>query len=334
MMNLNKKQKLIFAFFIVVFLLLLVGEIYVPKSFGKSTGIVYEVKKGVGSREIANDLERQGIVRQSFFFRLYAVISGNNLKLQAGKYDLSSSMSVAQIVKKITAGDIVKESITVVEGWDLQDIANLLESKKIMTKAEFLTAVKNYPQDFEFLKDRPAKLNLEGYLFPDTYEISVSKTPDDLVGDMLTNFDKKLTPDLRAEITRQKKSIFKIITMASIIEKEVRSLEDKKIVSGILWKRIVEGMPLQVDATVNYITGNNHPGVAIKDTKIDSPYNTYKYYGLPLGPICNPGMESILASIYPNKSDYWFYLSSEKDGKTIFSKTLDEHNIAVQKYLK
>ena len=105
------------------------------------------------------------------------------------------------------------------------------------------------------------------------------------------------------------------------------------MVSGILWKRLAVGMPLQVDATINYITNKNDAGVAIKDTKINSPYNTYKYAGLPAGPISSPGMDSILAAIYPTKNDYWYWLSANGTGKTIFSKTLDQHNIARVKYL-
>ena len=121
--------------------------------------------------------------------------------------------------------------------------------------------------------------------------------------------------------------------MASLIEKEVKTPEDKKIVSGILWKRLENSIPLQVDATISYITGKKGDSVSIEETKIDSPYNTYKYKGLPLGPISNPGLESIIASIYPENSDYWYYLSTP-EGKTIFSKTLEEHNIAKAKYLK
>ena len=147
---------------------------------------------------------------------------------------------------------------------------------------------------------------------------------------MLDNFDKKLTPELNKEIANQKKSIFDIVTMASIIEKEVRKMDEKEIVSGILWKRISIGMPLQLDSTVNFITDGNDPSVSIKATKIDSPYNTYKYHGLPKGPISNPGLGSILSAIYPKKTNYWFWLS---DGITHFSETLQQHNIAKAKYL-
>ena len=162
---------------------------------------------------------------------------------------------------------------------------------------------------------------------------------------MLDNFDKKLTQDLRKEISRQSKTIFEIVTMASMLEKEVKDFEAKKLVSGILWKRLENGISLQVDATITYLAGKKttHPeGVAsrpygarisIEDLQIDSPYNTYKYKGLPLGPISNPGLESILAAIYPKESDFWYYLSTP-DGKTIFSKTLQEHNLAKAKYLR
>jgi UPF0755 protein len=150
---------------------------------------------------------------------------------------------------------------------------------------------------------------------------------------MLTNFDSKLTPDLKSEIKRQKKTIFEIITMASMIEKEVKTTEDKKIVSGILWKRMVSGMRLQVDATLLYAQGKETSKTYIKDTQFTSPYNTYRNDGLPLGPISNPGMDSILAAIYPTKTAYYYYLSTT-EGKTIFSKTLEEHSYNKNKYLK
>jgi len=150
---------------------------------------------------------------------------------------------------------------------------------------------------------------------------------------MLANFDEKITPDLRKEITKQKKTIFEIITMASLIEKEVAMDEDRAIVSGILWKRIKLGIPLQVDATITYITGKNNTKISLNDTKINSPYNTYKYRGLPPGPIANPGIAAIRAAIFPKSSPYLFYLSAP-DGRTIFSKTLEEHNTAKTRYLR
>lgn len=139
--------------------------------------------------------------------------------------------------------------------------------------------------------------------------------------------------DLRKEIEKQGKTIFEIITMASLLEKEVRTMEDKKMVSAVLWKRLEASMPLQVDATIIYITGKKTTKVSISETKIDSSYNTYRYKGLPIGPICNPGLDSIKAAIYPESSEYWYYLSTP-EGETVFSETFKEHNIAKAKYLR
>lgn len=188
--------------------------------------------------------------------------------------------------------------------------------------------------DFDFLKSVPiGVVSLEGFLFPDTYRFDKNASSREIIQKILANFDKKLNPELREEIKNQKKSVYEIITAASLIEEEGKSKEDREIISGVLWKRLEVGMPLQVDATINYITGKNIFKISIEETKIKSPYNTYLNKGLPKGPISNPGLESIKTAIYPKKTDYWYYLST-LDGKTIFSKNLEEHNIAKAKYLK
>lgn len=327
------KQKIWIGFFALAIFFCVIFW-HLPLSFIKTNNQNFIVEKGWGSKEIAKNLDKQKLISNALVFRLYVLLFGQHGKLQAGVYELSPSMSIVQIAQKIASGEIVKNKITVLEGWDTKDIGEFLEQKGFMKKNDFLLATQTPLVHFTFLDDKPKNLSLEGYLFPDTYEISATETASSLINKMLAHFDEKLTPEIRQEIKRQKKSIFKIVVMASILEKEVRTLEDKKIVAGILWKRIAEGMPLQVDATINYITRKDHAGVLIADTQIDSPYNTYKYYGLPLGPISNPGIESILAAIYPTKSDYWYYLSDQKTGKSIFSKTLEEHNIAVYKYLR
>lgn len=336
-MNPKNIPKIVFFIAVVVFIF----EIYIPKSLSSSSTVIYIVQKGAGGGDIADELEKRGIIKSRLFFKFYVFVSGQYSKLQSGKYDLSPSMSVAKIVSKFVSGDVVKYKITIIEGWDIKDIAQYLENKKLYSQQDFIDATKNnFSEDFSFLNDPPKQVsklknsNLEGYIFPDSYEFLPEKNPEELLRIILTNFNKKLTPDLRKEISLQNKSIFEIITMASIIEKEVKIMDDKKIISGILWKRLKNGVPLQVDSTINYITGKNDHSVYIKDTKIDSPYNTYKYVGLPKGPISNPGIDSILAAIYPKESDYWYYLSANGNGKTIFSKTLEEHNEAVAKYLK
>jgi len=317
-----------FLFF--VFCLLAVWEIYVPRSPASNNIITYIAKSGLGDDEIAKDLEDQGIIKSNYFFRFFVVASFQHSKLQAGKYLLSPNMSVYEIVEKMVAGDIVKQKITILEGWDIKDIEKYLVANDILSQENF---AKTVSQDFSYRFDFLKSMNLEGYLFPDTYEVYEGESGDEIIKNILSNFDKKITPDMREEIVVQKKSIFEIITIASLIEKEVKTLNDKKIVSGIIQNRLRLGMPLQIDATINYITNKSDPRVAIKDTKIDSPYNTYKYTGLPKAPISNPGMDSILAAIYPKASPYLFYLSSP-GGKVIFSKTLAEHNLAIAKYLR
>ncbi len=330
--------KIFLAVLVVLFfvaLAVVAWEIYVPKSLAASPVIPYAIQKGMGEEDIAFQLEAGGIIKSSFFFNLYVVATGQHSKLQAGKYTISLSMSIDTIVKKFVSGDVVKEKIVLFEGWNAKAMGQYLESQDLYHKKDFLDAAKkNFSREFLFLRSKPKDLSLEGYLFPDTYYVNDGESVDDFLRQMLYNFDRKLTPDLKIEIAAQHKTIFQIITMASIIEKEVRSPQDKKIVSGILWKRIANNIPLQVDSTVNYATGRSDARVAVKDTFIDSPYNTYKYKGLPLGPISNPGLDSILAAMYPKKTDYWYYLSADGSSKTIFSKTFEEHAAAAAKYFR
>jgi UPF0755 protein len=335
-MKLKPYLKTIVGMIVILFFgaFLFCWQVYIPKEPGSPKTILFLVDKGQSDEEIARGLERQEIITNNYFFMLYVIISGKHSKLQAGRYNLSPSMSIAKIVEKFVLGDVQKEKITIIEGWDLKDVKKYFEEKGICSGEEFLKLVnEDFSAKFDFLKDKPKKLNLEGYIFPDTYEIFSGQEATDVLDKILTNFDKKLTKELRDEISKQNKTIFEVITMASLIEKEVKTIEDKKIISGIFWKRLKNGIPLQSCATINYITGKNDAGALLIDTQIDSPYNTYKYKGLPLGPISNPGMDSIIAAIYPKETEYWYYLSGI-DGKTIFSKTLKEHNIAKARYLR
>jgi|SRR3989344_2257772 len=213
-------------------------------------------------------------------------------------------------------------AVTIPEGFNLKQIENRLVEIKL--------AKPNDLANFEFsgnqppiLSDKPKTSSLEGYLFPDTYRFFKDATLSDVVGKMVGNLNNKLTSDLRLAIKNSKYNFHEILTVASLIEKEISIEKDRSIVSGILWKRLKAGMPLQVDATLVYITGRNE--IRETDKKINSPYNTYFYRGLPKGPIANPGLSAIKAALFPKASLYWFYLSA-KDGTTIFSKTLEEHN--------
>jgi len=307
-------------------------EIYMPLNPWSQETAIFTVQKGWSDEDVAIKLKEAGIIKSSYFFKLYSVLSFKHSKLQAGDYELSPKMSIHKITNTITRGLTKKNKIVILEGWTMKDIGKYLESKNVCSQDYFASLTKkNYYERFSFLEDKPENVNLEGYLFPDTYELDKDATCEDVLEDMLGNFEAKLREELKEEIKKQKKSIFDIVTMASIIEKEAYGLADKKVVSGIFWKRIAIDMPLQSCATVNYITGKSDPGVSTADTKIDSPYNTYKYPGLPKGPISSPGLDSILAAIYPTKTNYLYFLA---DGKMIFSETLEQHNEAKAKYLK
>ena len=290
------------------FIISLWHGIKLPKDISATEDKIFFIEKGQSFSQIAENLENAGLIKSSLYFKAYALLEGHATSLQAGEYLLSPSMPLPQIVQKIVSGDTASMAVTIPEGFTVKQIEERL--------------------GFAL----PGE-NLEGFLFPDTYHFPLSIGGREVVDRMRENFDGKLTAEMIQEIEKQGKTIFEIIIMASMIEKEVRTPEDKKLVSGVLWKRLGIGMPLQVDATIIYITGKQTTRVSLQDLQIDSPYNTYKYQGLPVGPICNPGLDSIIAAIYPEESQYLYYLSAP-NGTTHFSRTLQEHNIAKNKYLR
>lgn len=350
-MNKEKKKR---AWWKVLFVLFLIGliftlaifarEVYAPHASYRD-GKQVEIAQGMGLREIAAHLEREGVIRSQWAFVLYVAMRGDVTKLKPGTYEFSE-MPISRIVDDLVAGGARTRVITIPEGWTVKDIRAYLVrenffSEPIVSSFAIGTASPSIEERFPFLKDRPPGADLEGYLFPDTYHVWSDAKPDIVTGKMLENFGRKITPVLVSDIAKQKHTLHEVVVMASMIEKEVRSDDDRRLVSGILWKRLELGMPLQVDATIVYVKkqqlANPLPvtsaKITIEDTRIDSPYNTYKNRGLPFGPIANPGMSAILAAAYPTESPYLYYLSTP-DGRTVFSKTMEEHNIAKAKYLQ
>lgn len=297
-------------FFVVsIFIFLATGiflwqGIYLPKYPDLVKEELFSVEKGQNFFQIAKNLENKDLIKWAPMFQVYVLFAGISGNLQAGSYYLSSSMNIPEITGKFVRGDVAKMKATIPEGFTIKQIEEKLN-----------------------IKIDP---NLEGFLFPDTYYFSYFATNEEIIKMMIDNFNRK---------TAHLKITPEIVIMASLLEKEVRTFEDKKLVSGIFWRRIKAGIPMQSCATIAYIlqredwTFREMLKEIGKGKKIDSPYNTYMYKGLPIGPISNPGLESILAAIYPKASDYWFFLSTPK-GETIFSRTLAEHNIAKAKYLR
>ena len=323
----------------IIILLLVLGIFYyyhginLPLDKNSKENIKFVVESGEGVNQISYNLHEKKIIKSKLLFETYLWKEKKEDKIKAGEYNLSSSMNIKEIVEVLEAGKIIKNerNIKIIEGWNIKDIDSYLAKENILLEKEFMNKLKDISiSDFNFLE----KEALEGFLFPDTYRIYNNATAEDIIYKMLSNFDKKLDNNLREEIRKQGKSIYEIITMASIIEKEVRSIEDMKIVSGIFWNRIKNGQALESCATLAYIIGINKKQYTYEDTRINSPYNTYMNQGLPPGPICNPGLKAIQAAIYPEFTDYNYFLSSSKDGKTIFSRNLEEHNKNKIRYLK
>jgi UPF0755 protein len=306
-----------------------------PLSQGVSSPVIFTVAKGDSASAIAQHLMGERIIDSEFIFRMYVWEKGLH-RLQAGRYAVSAHMSAAAIADMMENGQVYYDyvKVTVPEGFTVADIQARLTEADFLGKpqkriSDFIVA--DFTKQYDFLADTPAHAKLEGYLFPDTYQFERGVSSEFVVQKMLDDFGQKFTQALRQEAVRQGKSIYDIITMASIIEKEVRTGDDMKLVSGILWKRIALGMPLQTDATVSYAVGRQE--LNLDDLRTDSPYNTYRYKGLPKGPIANPGLRAIQAALEPAGSDYLYYLS-KPDGTTVFSRTLQEHNKAKATYLK
>ena len=314
----------------------LVGALYWNWVLPCNKNGVFEIQEGESLFSVAESLKAQGFIQTKIPFCAYVILGGKEKDLKYGAYEFTSDDTFISIAVKIIKGDTYTIKITIPEGFDIKQIDERISSKFKTQNSKLQLKTQNskfYQDEFDFLAEVPLDCLLEGFLFPDTYYFSPSASAEEITQEFLNNFDKKLNSELRQEIKKQSKTIFEIITMASLLEKEVRTLEDKKIVSGVLWKRLETQMPLQVDATITYMTGKKSTKVSIEETEIDSPYNTYKYRGLPAGPICNPGLESILAAVYPEDSGYWYYISNLQ-GETVFAKTLREHNINIAKYLR
>ena len=337
------KRKFIILFFLFLFLfvffLIIIFSFAIFTPCNKIQGDkIFKIQSGESVSEISNDLKKQKIICNSSVFEIYLWLFKNEGRIKAGNYNLKCPLNLKDLSKILIQGQKIglEREIKIIEGWNISDIAKYLANENIITKNDFLNFVKNYKIDknkFSFLAKAQGDYKLEGFLFPDTYKIYKTAQANDIVNKMLNNFDQKITEKMRKDIKQQKKTIFEIITMASIIEKEVRNENDMRIVSGIFWDRIKNKQPLESCATIGYILKENKRQYSYEDTRIDSPYNSYLHQGLPPGPICNPGLKAIKASLYPKFTDYNYFLS-KKNGETVFSKTFKEHSLNMQKYLK
>lgn len=299
--------------------------------------ISFTIKKNSTLREIANNLEDKGLIKSSTAFYIYGKLHETSAKLIAGRFVLTKAMTPEEIANTLIDASKSEFVITIQEGLTIKDIDEKLVEMELIKEGEFISAAKSFNgwQYYSFLDKNvlsKSSVPLEGYLYPDTYYLDPSDfKPNDLIYKALDNFEKKWETAISANGAMLKKySIPEIITMASIVEREVFGKNDRKIVAGILWKRFESGWMLGADATLLYEKDNNK--ITSEDLQKDSPYNTRKIKGLPPTPICNPDIDAISAALNPTNTEYWFYLSA-KDGTTIYSKTNEEHSENKTKYL-
>jgi len=286
--------------------------------------IFFQIAKNETFGTIVSDLKEKGLVKNEALIKLYARTFGIDKKIKAGRFRLDSNLSPVATLNFLVDPEHGEISITIPEGSSIFDIDAKLTALSIIQKNDFINwAINASTQDFPFIPNNGNVPRTEGYLFPDTYFIFAKNfRPEDLGNAMLRNFDKKVVEGLTEDIKNSKRSLNEIIIMASILEREVQTEEDCAVVAGMLWKRLDNKWPLQVDATLLY--GKADRSILSGDLQRDGSHNTYTRQGLPATPIGNPGLKTIRAAIHPVDSPYWFYLNA-KDGKTIYAKTNKEH---------
>lgn len=305
---------LCFFIYIVVFFSTLISA---PKDFIYNS--YFKIEKGESLSEIAKTLKENNFIKSEEVFKFFTVILGGEKRIIAGDYLVKDKENVFSLSKRIINGKFQTLSIkiTLPEGISNKEISDILKREIVgFNVSDFLIKTKQK----------------EGYLFPDTYFFSPKVTSDEVIEKLSNNFSYKITK-FKNDIEKSNKNLDDVIKMASILEGEAKTTEDRRIVSGILWKRIEMKIPLQVDATFKYINGKGTFDLTLEDLKIDSPYNTYRILGLPKTPINNPGEDAIYASLNPIKTNYLYFLTG-KDGKMYYSKTFEEHKIKKQKYLR
>ncbi len=305
----------------------------------KGEDVTVVIPKGASVKEIASILKKEGLIDYPIAFtRRYSNSDYSDRRFQPGTYTLNTGMSTLQMIAVLTPE--IEENIepidklVVPEGFSVELIAARCEKQGICTKKEFINAVNSVTaSDFPFLADVPVgadvKYKLQGYLFPATYDIYESTTAESLVEWMLETFEYYYDDDRRAQAELMGYNSFEVVTRASMIEREVKIESERQIVAGVINNRLAEEMPLQIDPTVLYpLTDGLYDKETMyyDDLELDSPYNTYKYPGLPEGPICNPGIASIDAVLNPAEHNYLYYhVDDEETGEHIFTETYEEH---------
>ena len=310
-----------------------------PLDSSDQTSVIFEIASGSSVKQVGAQLEEKGIIRSGWAFSHYVKSQGLQTGIKAGSYLLRPSMTIAEIAGILARGFSGDMVLTIPEGFTVAQIDKLLADKDMLDAGAITNCAKTCDfSKYTFLpKNVPTSApggRVEGYLFPDTYFVlREGLTAESLLKRLLDTFEKRVIDAHTEEMVASKRTLNDLIAMASLVEEETRTDEERPTVAGILWKRLDIGMKLDVDAAVRYALGKKTEPITASDLQSDSPYNLRKIRGLPPTPIANPGLKSIMAAINPVSSDYLFYLHGN-DGTIRYATTNDEHNENRAKYLR
>lgn len=274
--------------------------------------------------DIASLLEKKGVIRSAAIFNLYARLTGEGNKLQSGNYTLDQGITVKQALSELKNGKTDAVMVTVPEGYTVHQIAGLLQQAGLPGGDDFEDVASTYgPLKYQY-GPIASPVKAEGFLFADTYSIPVEYSAKQICDLMYKHTDEMLTDNIRKRAAAKHMTLHSLVTLASMVEREARFKEDQVPIASVMLKRLQVGMPLQIDATIQYALGEQKEELTIQDTKLDSPYNTYTHTGLPPGPIGSPGIDAIEAVLAAEPGEYLYYVA-QADGHHVFTKTYEEH---------
>ena len=320
-------------FFLIISGLLLFGAGFVMLNQLQPTGnssrvVIVDIAEGASLSDVAERLHRENLIKSDWAFVWMGRLEGLDRRIISGEYEFHGGMSPSIILEKIIKGEVLQHTVTIPEGFSMSQIADLLHEQRLTDRDAFL----RYARDPAFIQTLSLSVGtLEGYLFPDTYRFARHVKPERLIEAMVARFKQAVSEEDRERAMELGLSLHQVMTLASVIEKETARPAERSLISGVFHNRLQKDIPLQSDPTVIYAVHEFDGNLRKKDLSIDSPYNTYQVVGLPPGPIANPGRAAIHAALYPEATDYLYFVS-RNDGSHEFSTTLAEHNQAVRKY--
>lgn len=299
------------------------------------TPVAFTVQQGESASTIADRLERKGLITDAELFRRYVQYHNLDAGIEAGEFTLRQTMTIPEIAQALQSGHGPEQVVTIPEGLRLEQVAARVAGQTTIPAEDFqqlaTSGWREMDLGYAFLTELPPTATLEGFLFPETYRLPEDAAAIDLLERMLRTFDSRVTPTLRTAAEERGMSLYELVTLASIVEREAVLDEERPIIAGVYWNRLEADWTMDACPTVQYALGESGdwwPPFTLEATDVDSPYNTYRNRGLPPGPVCSPGAASIEAAARPADTDYFFFLvdCTKDDGSHLFSVTQEEHN--------